>query len=145
MAFVPGRGLGDLIARVEGAEKALAKARGAGWTIDDIALEKLRWLERDGRDFRAMTPKLKQKMEGAFVKELDRVLLGRASVDAPIKAAVKVFVDTVAERLETGGGDVAMTPLDPETVKRKGHDRVGDDSGDLKRRVRRAKVRTVKG
>jgi hypothetical protein len=87
---------------------------------------------------------IKQGMERAFVKKLDDVLLGRASVDAPAKAAVKVFVDTVAERLETGGGDVSMKPLDPETVKRKGHDRIGDDSGDLKRRVKRAKVRTVR-
>lgn len=144
MAFVPGRGLNDLIARVEGAAKALAKAKGAGWTVDDVALEKLRWLERDGRDFRKITPKLKLGMERAFVKKLDDVLLGRASVDAPAKAAVQVFVDTVAERLETSGGDVAMRPLDPETAKRKGHDRIGDDSGDLKRRVKRAKTRTVR-
>ena len=144
MAFLPGRGLSDIVRHLEDGAKALAKAKGAGWTIDDVALDKLRWLERDGRDFRAVTPKLKTKMETAFVKELDRVILGRASVDAPAKAAVKVFVDTVAERLETGGGDVSMRPLDPDTVRRKGHDRIGDDSGDLKRRVRRAKVRTVR-
>lgn len=144
MAYVPGRGLADLVTRVEGASKALQRAKGAGWTIDDVALKKLRWLERDGRDFRAVTPKLKKSMEVAFVKELDRVLLGQASVDAPITAAVKVFKDTVAERLETGGGDVAMTPLKDSTVKRKGHARVGDATGDLKRKVKRAKVRTVR-
>lgn len=144
MAFVPGRGLGEIVAHLKDAQTALAKARGAGWTVDDVALEKLRWLERDGRDFRKITPKLKLGMERAFVKKLDDVLLGRASVDAPAKAAVQVFVDTLAERLETGGGDVAMRPLDPETAKRKGHDRIGDDSGDLKRRVKRAKVRTVR-
>ena len=58
MAYVPGRGLADLVARVEGAAKALQRAKGAGWTVDDVALDKLRWLERSGRDFRKVTPAL---------------------------------------------------------------------------------------
>ena len=37
-----------------------------------------------------------------------------------------------------------MRPLDPETVKRKKHARIGDDTGDLKRRMKGAKVRKVR-
>ena len=144
MAYVPGRGLSDLVTRVEGAAKALQRAKGAGWTVDDVALDKLRWLEQSGRDFRKVTPALKKKMEGAFVKALDDVLVGKAGVDAPAAAAVKVFKDEIVRRLKTSGGDVAMTPLKDATVKAKGHSRIGDDTGDLKRRVTRAKVRTVR-
>ena len=144
MAFVPGRGLADVVKHLDAGARALAKAKGAGWELADDALQKLRWLESDGRDFRKVTPTLTKKMSAAFAKKLDDVLTGKAAVDAPTEAAVTVFKNEVAQRLETGGGDVTMTPLKTSTIKQKGHDRVGDDTGQLKRAVKRAKVRTVR-
>lgn len=144
-SFVPARGLGELVTQVEGAREALRRAKGAGIEIDGVAIDKLRWLEKGGRDFRAVTPKLQKRMETMFVRELDKVVSGRSKdVERPVRLAVIEYRDAIVDRLEEGGGDVSMTPLKDATVKRKGNSHIGVDSGDLLRRVRRAKVRTVR-
>lgn len=145
MAFIPGRGLKDVIAHLDDAQRALAGANGAGLEMDDTALQKLRWLEADDRDFRKVTPALTKRMEKVFVAKLDKVLLGRAKPSDPATAAVTEYRDVVVERIGTSGGDVPVRALRPSTVEKKGHARVGDDTGDLKRRVKRAKVRATRG
>ena len=148
MAFVPARGLtslGSIQASLERAARACRPPPGAGLVLDAESLLKLKWLERDGRDFRKVTPGLLRRMEVAFMREESRIITGeQPSEGAPWTAAVTEYRDVVAERLNTSGGDVEVTPLAASTIKRKGNARVGYATGDLQRRVASAPVRNTR-
>jgi hypothetical protein len=86
-------------------------------------------------------------VNGAFVAALKRVLAGKAPVTLPWRDAAEAYRDRLATRLATSGGDVKahMRKLKPVTVERKGHARIGVDSGTLLREVATAKVRVTRG
>ena len=149
MAFFAIRGLsslGDIAKAAAVARAAIGKVPGVGIELDDFELAKLKWLQKGGRDFREVTPKMLSRMSEAFTRALAKVLKGKAAVTAPWEAAAAEYIDVVAERLATGGGDVKshMKVLKPETIERKGHARIGLDSGALLRAVATAKVRLTK-
>lgn len=148
MPFVAARGsFGDIAAGCERARQALGRVRGAGYELDAGSLAKLRYLQRDGRDFRAATPALNHRMAEAFAAKLARVLTGEASPEAPWVAAVDVYLAELAHRLATGGGELRteMRALTPETVKRKhGDARIGYSTGALQRAVAAVRGRSTR-
>lgn len=149
MAFFAIRGLsslGDIAKAAAIARQAIGKTPGVGLELDDFELAKLKWLAKGGRDFREVTPKMLNRMGEAFSRALARVIARKADPTAPWIAAAQTYVDIVSERLATGGGDVKshMKPLKPETIERKGHARIGIDSGALLRAVATAKVRLTR-
>jgi hypothetical protein len=103
-------------------------------TITNLSADKLRWLRLGGRDFEVATGELLREMGTAYVKGLNDLARGRTrDARRPWQLAGEVFKDRVASRLATSGGDVRsrMTPLAPSTIARKGHARIGVDSGKL--------------
>lgn len=147
MSFVAARGLatlGEVADAAARARAALGAVPGAGLDLDETSLAKLRWLQRDGRDFRAVTPQLQARMGAAFAAAESRVLTGAADIGAPWRAAVEAYRDHVSQRLLAGGLDVKVKPDSAETIKRKGHSRVGYASGDLQRAVAGASVRNTR-
>lgn len=149
MAFFAIRGLsslGDIAKAAAVARAAIGKVPGVGIELPDEELQKLKWLEKGGRDFREVNQKMLDRMGAAFARMLAKVIAGKAAVDSPWKAAAAEYIDVVAERLATGGGDVKghMKPLKEDTIERKGHARIGLDSGALLRAVATARVRLTK-
>ena len=149
MAVVPIRGLNtmaEIQQAAELAQKAIGRVPGAAVELTTDALDKLRWLANGGRDFREENATMRKEVNGAFTKALLRVMKGKAPVTEPWKAAAQAYVDRLATRLATSGGDVRskMRKLKPETVERKGHARIGVDTGTLLREVATAKVRVTR-
>lgn len=147
--FAPTRGgafstLAEFQTAVERAHAAIGRTPGAGYELDDESAAKLRWLQRDGRDFRAVTPELESKMSSAFVQGL-RLTMHGAPVDRPWTDACVAYRDHVAWRLLHSGGDVKVRPVTAETARRKGNALVGYATGDLQRAVATARVRTTRG
>ena len=103
-------------------------------------------LFRSGRDFREVTNVMKQEVNDAFVDALRLVARGKAKVSAPWKAAAEAYRDRLATRLATSGGDVRsrLRKLKPSTIKRKGHARIGVDSGLLLKQVSIAATRVTR-
>jgi hypothetical protein len=149
MAFVPFRGslpLQPLQQAVELARAAIGRVPGAGLEVPQPSLDKLRWLQNSGRDFREVNEVLLDEMGAAFTQALFRVMRKQADVGAPWRAAAEAYRDRVATRLATSGGDVRahMKPLAPSTIRRKGHARIGVDTGALLRDMAVAKVRNTR-
>lgn len=138
--------LGDIAKAAALARKEIGRVPGVGIELPTEELNKLRWLQNGGRDFREVNKKMLDRMGEAFSRALAKVLAGKKPVTAPWEAAAREYIDVVAERLATGGGDVKghMTPLKPETVERKGHSRIGIDTGALLKAMALAKVRLTK-
>lgn len=150
MAIVPIRGLSklsDINKAAKLAREAIGRVPGAALDVPTEALNKLRWLERGGRDFRLANKAMQKRVNDAFLAKLKLVMQGRAKVSDPWAAAAAEYQDVVAERLATGGGDAkgTMKPLKPETVERKGHGKIGFDTGELLRQWIKAKVRVTRG
>jgi hypothetical protein len=148
VAFIPARGLAtiaDIAASAKRLRSVLGRVQGAGLDLDEVSLAKLRWLERDDRDFRASTPQLQTAMGAAYAREAERVFAGAQPDDgAPVVAAVTVYRDAISQRLLKGGGDVTVRPLAASTIKRKGNAHVGVATGDLQRAVANARVRNTR-
>jgi hypothetical protein len=150
VAVVPIRGLTQLAQiekAAEAAKKAIGRVPGAAVELPSDALLKLKWLAKGGRDFREENNVMRKEVNGAFVAALKRVLAGKAPVTLPWRDAAEAYRDRLATRLATSGGDVKahMRKLKPVTVERKGHARIGVDSGTLLREVATAKVRVTRG
>lgn len=149
MAVVPIRGLTRLREIDKAAALAMAaigRVPGAAIVLPNDALLKLRWLERGGRDFREVTNVMKAEVNDAFVDALRKVAAGKAPVSAPWKAAAEAYRDRLATRLATSGGDVRnrLRKLKPSTIRRKGHSRIGVDSGLLLKQVSTAATRVTR-
>lgn len=155
----PSRGAKRARGRLQAMSSGLSKARSAlalmaqavvpqvQVAITPESVNKLRWLERGGRDFQAVTAPLLHAMGAAYREGLLRLASGRSrDATLPWRQAAEVFRDTVVSRLATGGGDVKsrMTPLRPATIERKGHSRIGVDSRALIKDVTNAGI-TVTG
>lgn len=150
MAVVPIRGLNrmkDIEKAARLAKEAIGRVPGAAIQLSSDALDKLRWLANGGRDFREDNRTMKARVNGAFASALMDVIRGRARVSEPWRAAAEEYRDVLAERLASGGGDVKahMRKLRPATIARKGHSRIGVDSGALLREVTKAPVKVTKG
>lgn len=111
--------------------------------ITTESAEKLRWLRLGGRDFERPTGDVLRAMGKAYAAELAKMARGRVK-DArkPWLAAAEVYRDAVASRLATSGGDLRshMAALAPETIARKGHARIGVDTGALLKDVATADI-----
>jgi hypothetical protein len=150
MAVVPIRGLNtmsEIQQAAELAQKAIGRVPGAAVEFTTDALDKLRWLANGGRDFREENKVMRDEVNGAFVKALHRVMKGKAPVTEPWRMAAEAYRDRLATRLATSGGDVKahMKKLKASTIERKGHARIGVDTGDLLREVATTKVRVTRG
>lgn len=150
MAVVPIRGLSamaDIQKAAELAKAAIGRVPGAAIELSTDALDKLRWLAKGGRDFREDNKTMKSRVNAAFAKALLKVMKGRAPVTEPWRMAAEEYRDVLATRLATSGGDVKahMKKLKPDTIERKGHSRIGVDTGELLREVATAKVRVTRG
>ena len=150
MPIVPIRGLtrlSDIQRAAAAAKAAIGRVPGAALDLPSDVLDKLRWLENSGRDFRAANAKMQKRVNDAFLAKLKLVMQGRAKVSDPWEAAASEYQDVVAERLATGGGDMKgkMKPLKPATIARKGNAKIGFDTGELLRRWVGAKVRVTRG
>lgn len=113
-------------------------------SIDNLSASKLRWLRLGGRDFEKPTGDLLRAMGAAYAQGLMRLARGRSrDATLPWLLAAEVYRDALASRLATSGGDLRsqMTPLSPETIARKGHARIGVDTGALLRDVATATIR----
>lgn len=139
--------MSDIQRAAELAQKAIGRVPGAAIVLSSDALDKLRWLAAGGRDFREDNRTMKERVNGAFAAALLKVMKGKAPVSAPWKAAAEEYRDVLATRLATSGGDVKghMKKLRPATIERKGHARIGVDSGELLREVATAQVRVTRG
>jgi hypothetical protein len=101
----------------------------------------LGWLEEQGRDFAAVTPKMERAVGDALEGKVEELLarnLPIASATDSIGLAVK---DAIVDRFN--GQDVRhMRRLRRVTTRRKGHGRIGVESGALRDGVTNAVVET---
>lgn len=103
------------------------------------SIDKLGWLKDSKRDFTKVTPELQEAAKRAVVQSI-RDARGDISdvpklVDKMAKAAGEAVLEHICKRFQGGKRDVKLRPLAKSTVKRKGHNRVGIDSGDLLRDI----------
>lgn len=136
------------IAEIKRGLGLLARSLRAGVVEIDLPKEskdKLAWLAADGRDFLQLSGYMLSRMARAAAGKALLVLQRKAQPGDILRAAGEEFVTVVAWRVVTGGGDVksSMRPLKAETIKRKGHSRIGVDEGDLYTDLTRAKVRVL--
>ena len=110
--------------------------------LPEESVDKLGWLEAGGRNFLVVNTLLAREEAEAFAKGLDRLERGAKDETLPWLLAAQAFIDRVATRLSTSGGDLKgrMRRLKPETVKRKGFDKIGVDTGALLRSIVAARV-----
>jgi hypothetical protein len=146
MAFVPVRGLSslrDIEKAAALAKEAIGRVPTGGLELPHEAVEKLRWLANGGREFREVNRTLKGDMQVAFTSALRDVMKGKAKVTEPWRAAIEAYRDRIATRIALGGGDIKahLKRLKPVTIKRKGHSKIGVDSGEMLRQVSAAKVK----
>lgn len=149
MPVVPIRGLTQLAQiekAAEAAKKAIGRVPGAAVELPSDALLKLKWLAKGGRDFREENATMRKEVNGAFVAALRKVLAGKAPVTLPWRDAAEAYRDRLATRLATSGGDVRsrLRKLKPATIRRKGHSRIGVDSGLLLKQVSTAATRVTR-
>lgn len=118
--------------------------------LPEFEQKKLQWLRAEHRNFFVVTADLRQQMVQAFARALlaatnrgraGRTVLPPANRAAPWLAAAEVFWTRVCDRLSNGGGEIRgqMKKLKPDTIKRKGFDRIGFDTGELLRAALRVK------
>lgn len=111
-------------------------------TLPEESIDKLEWLEKGGRKFTTVNALLATQMAEAFAKGLDHIANGSKDLKEPWELAAEAWLDRVRTRLSTGGGDLKsrMKALKPVTVKAKGFNKIGVDSGELLRSMVAAQV-----
>jgi hypothetical protein len=147
MAFVPIRGLSsiaDVAKAARLARESIGKVPGVGIELEQLSLNKLKWMASGGRDFRAVTDVLISKMDEAFTAKLMLVMKGKAAITAPWLAAGEAWRKHMVYRLANSGGDIKMKPLAKSTVERKGSTQIGRDTGALYRDMKGATVRNTR-
>jgi len=147
MAFVPIRGLSsiaDVAKAARLARESIGKVPGVGIELEQLSLNKLKWMASGGRDFRAVTDVLISKMDEAFTAKLMLVMKGKAAITAPWLAAGEAWRKHMVYRLANSGGDIKMKPLARSTVERKGSTQIGRDTGALYRDMKSATVRNTR-
>ena len=147
MAFVPIRGLSsiaDVAKAARLARESIGKVPGVGIELEQLSLNKLKWMASGGRDFRAVTDVLISKMDEAFTAKLMLVMKGKAAITAPWLAAGEAWRKHMVYRLANSGGDIKMKPLAKSTVERKGSTQIGRDTGALYRDIKSATVRNTR-
>jgi len=147
MAFVPIRGLSsiaDVAKAARLARESIGKVPGVGIELEQLSLNKLKWMASGGRDFRAVTDVLISKMDEAFTAKLMLVMKGKAAITAPWLAAGEAWRKHMVYRLANSGGDIKMKPLAKSTIERKGSTQIGRDTGALYRDMKSATVRNTR-
>lgn len=125
---------------------------------DDMSIKKLGWLKerkviklyaagkKKGqvkstktleRDFLKVTPEMEKRAAQAFIKSLKKAKLAEPekAIAIVLHEVGESILEHVARRFQGGKRDIKLTPLAKSTIKRKGHSRVGIDSGDLYRDI----------
>ncbi|MBL0219651.1 MAG: hypothetical protein IPQ07_38025 [Myxococcales bacterium] len=118
------------------------KPRQVSITLPEESVDKLEWLKESGRNFTTVNALLAKSMAEAFARGLDHIQAGGKDLKEPWRLAAEEWIDRVATRLSTGGGDLKgrMRALKPDTIKRKGFSKIGVDSGALLRSMVAAQV-----
>ena len=147
MAFVPIRGLSsiaDVAKAARLARESIGKVPGVGIELEQLSLNKLKWMASGGRDFRTVNDTLISKMDEAFTGALLKVMKGKAPITLPWLAAGEAWRKHLVYRLANSGGDIKMKPLAKSTIERKGSTQIGRDTGALYRDVKGATVRNTR-
>ena len=128
-------------ARVQRLTGSLRK-RTVELTLPQESIDKLGWLDDGGRRFTVVNALLAREMTEAFAEGLDKIQGGAKDMTVPWRLAAEAWRDRIATRLATSGGDVRsrMRKLKPATIKRKGFDKIGVDTGALLRSIVAARV-----
>lgn len=110
--------------------------------LPEESIDKLGWLEAGGRNFTTVNALLAREEAEAFALGLDKLERGAKDETIPWRLAAEAFLDRLATRLSTSGGDLKgrMRKLKPETVARKGFAKIGVDTGTLLRSIVAARV-----
>lgn len=105
------------------------------------AADKLRWLEEGGRNFLAVNPTMVKDMALAATKAAPGALW-RRDWGLVWRAAAEAFLERLKDRLGANGLDIRgkLRPLKAETIERKGHARIGIDTGELLKAILRARI-----
>lgn len=140
MALIEVRGLSAVRDALAVLRKATSGARVYIETSQD-AVNKLGWLEDGGRDFMAVNATMVKDMALAATKAAPRALFSR-DTSLIWRAAAEAFLERLKDRIGANGLDIRgkLRPLKPETVERKGHARVGIDTGELLKAILRARI-----
>lgn len=118
--------------------------RGIRVTLPASASEKLGHLASGGRDLLAPSTTLDQEVAQAMDRGLQAVVQG-AAPDTPWQRAGEAVLRRLRLRVTQGGADLTLRALDPATIRRKGHARVGYETGALLRDLSRARVTLQRG
>lgn len=129
----------DAVRSMLGRIGAEFKFTGARVDLPDEAARKLGYLAAGGRDVMAPTPVLTGEVVRAYEAGLARVRDGASPGTAVVEAG-RAVLRRLRLRVAQGGADLALAPLDPDTVRRKGSARLLVDSGGLLRALSAATV-----
>lgn len=110
--------------------------------LTESAADKLMWLKNDGRDFTRVNAKMAADMALAFVSGIWGMARGEGGATLPWRRAGMAYRERLMQRIFSGGGDVkgSLARLSRATIERKGHSRIGYDSGKLQRDIARSRV-----
>lgn len=122
-------------------ELVQAKSIKVTFKLNGKNLQKVRWLDKEDREFFHVTPQMMKKVMVGVDKALGALLKapkggdgGKAAEDV-LEGLGEVIRSFVANRLKNHP-EYGMTELAESTVKAKGNERIGYDSGDLWRNVK---------
>lgn len=107
--------------------------------------KKLGWLEDADRDFLRVTPELIKTAEKAIQHGFDH--LPQEFTDVHLQGILDKMGEKVLEHILKRfrrNTEFPMRPLAPDTIKRKGHSKIGIDSGDMFRDLLNSEVKVVK-
>lgn len=120
-----------------------AHGREAVGNADNVDI--IGYLRDQGRDFGAPSAALTDAVVAALQEFVDRQIAYAEPFDGIDVVLADAIARGVARRFEASGNDVSMTPLASSTVARKGHSRIGVESGALARGLHNANARATRG
>lgn len=132
----------DMKQFLDSLSKSFPKKVSISLAITQESADKLYYQERQERDFAALTQNTIREMTQAFIveyaKEFDKNLKG--AVKEGLKQMGFVYKQSVLNRFGSGPKDIALRPLSQQYIKEKGTAKIGINTGDLYRDIKRSKV-----
>lgn len=140
MANIEVRGLNAVRDALAVLRRASTNVRVYIETTQDAA-DKLVWLQKGGRDFLQASPAMVKDMALAAAKAAP-MAVWRRDWNSVWVAAAEAYLERLRDRIGANGLDIKsrLKPLKAETIARKGHARVGIDTGDLLKAILRARI-----
>lgn len=110
--------------------------------LSSLSKQKVESLKKNGRNFFEETNVMENKVAKFVDEELTRnpEILTSDNLSDKILELIAISVkDIVIQRFENNGGDISLRSLSASTIKEKGNNRIGIDSGDLLSEIKRIK------